>query len=54
MKKDRRKQSKKQREKIRVTINASKQWFRCYFFVVRHGRALAGESPEHAQVVGNV
>ena len=20
----------------------------------RHGRALAGESPEHAQVVGNV
>ena len=35
----------------------------CFFLVVRlaahvsfarHGRVLAGESPEHAQVVGNV
>lgn len=24
------------------------------FSFARHGRALAGESPEHAQVVGNV
>ena len=24
------------------------------FPFARHGRALAGESPEHAQVVGNV
>ena len=29
--------------------------FACPFFVfARHGRALTGESPEHAQVVGNV
>ena len=24
------------------------------FMFARHGRALTGESPEHAQVVGNV
>lgn len=28
--------------------------FSILFYLVRHGRALAGESPEHAQVVGNV
>ena len=26
----------------------------CFFVFARHGRALTGESPEHAQVVGNV
>ena len=28
-------------------------WWQLFSYV-RHGRALAGESPEHAQVVGNV
>ena len=28
--------------------------FGSVFSFARHGRALAGESPEHAQVVGNV
>ena len=26
----------------------------CFLTFARHGRALTGESPEHAQVVGNV
>ena len=26
----------------------------CFFQFARHGRALMGASPEHAQVVGNV
>ena len=26
----------------------------CFFVFARHGRALAGASPEHARVVGNV
>lgn len=32
------------------------KWVRLAVHVsfARHGRALAGESPEHAQVVGNV
>ena len=29
-------------------------WNSGVFSFARHGRALAGESPEHAQVVGNV
>ena len=29
-------------------------WNAGVFSFARHGRALAGESPEHAQVVGNV
>lgn len=28
--------------------------FSILFYLVRHGRALAGESPEHAQVVGRI
>ena len=27
---------------------------RLFFMYARHGRALTGVSPEHAQVVGNV
>ena len=38
--------------------NFDSEWDGCkkaaVFSFARHGRALAGESPEHAQVVGNV
>ena len=26
----------------------------CFFVFARHGRALTGASPEHAQIVGSV
>ena len=45
-----------------MTINGSsniemgKKWYENIIFSLfaRHGRALTGASPEHAQVVGNV
>ena len=41
-----------------VAYNFDREWDGCrkaaVFSFARHGRALAGESPEHAQVVGNV
>ena len=35
-------------------FNSDPPEFRWVISFARHGRALAGESPEHAQVVGNV
>lgn len=41
-----------------AAYNFDGEWDGCkkaaVFSFARHGRALAGESPEHAQVVGNV
>ena len=37
------------------TLGIKKWHFRMpFFWFARHGRALTGASPEHAQVVGNV
>ena len=38
----------------RILIRHSPGIGECFFVFVRHGRALTGASPEHAQIVGSV
>ncbi len=44
----------KARSRVQSTTNGGKALDRAFSLFARHGRALTGVSPEHAQVVGNV
>ena len=39
---------------LRLQAFQTQEWIQFFPLFARHGRALTGVSPEHAQVVGNV
>ena len=41
-------------KKVCISVSYPEQFVQGFFMFARHGRALTGASPEHAQIVGSV